>query len=57
MQNLIPMVIDLAEVPEDERRALCAEALRRGVPFEVVIREAMVEFARKITRTEAPVPA
>lgn len=50
MQNMIPVTINLAEMPEDERRVLSAEAVRRGVPFEVVVREAMAAWGRELAR-------
>lgn len=44
---MIPITIDLAQVPESERRLLCEQAIKRGVPLEQVIREAMLEAARR----------
>jgi len=44
---MIPITIDLAQLPDAERRTLCAEAVRRGVPLEQLIREAMIESARR----------
>jgi hypothetical protein len=52
MLNMIPLTIDLAKLPETERRTLCAEAVRRGVPLEQLIREAMIDAAQK-TVTDA----
>ncbi len=45
MQNMIPITIDLGKLPEKERRILCAEAVKRGVPFEQVVREALLAKA------------
>jgi hypothetical protein len=47
MKQMIPICFDLADLPEEERQALCREALRRGVPFEQVIREALIEKANQ----------
>lgn len=54
MQTMIPITINLAEVPDEERRALCGEAIKRGVPFEVVVREAMIAAAQKLNGTHEP---
>ena len=56
MSNLPPMIpvtINLAEMPEEERRVLCGNAIRRGVPFEVEVRDAMIERAQKVQREAA----
>ena len=54
---MIPITIDLAQVPESERRLLCEQAIKRGVPLEQLIREAMLESARRamaaVARKEA----
>ena len=50
---MIPLTIDLAQVPEAERCTLCAEAVRRGVPLEQLIREAMIEAAHRKVAAEA----
>lgn len=55
MLNLIPLTINLAELPEAERRALCEDAIKRGVPFEHVVREAMIEKARREAGEAMPV--
>ena len=47
MNQMIPICFDLGKLPEEERQALCREALRRGVPFEQVMREALMEKAQK----------
>lgn len=57
MKQMIPITLNLAEVPDEERRALCTEAIKRGVPFEVVVREAMIALGRKLAEQPAPRPA
>lgn len=54
MQNMIPMCINLAELPEDDRRRLCEEAVKRGVPFEQVVREAMQRLAQELLKKPEP---
>ena len=51
MQSMIPLTIDLSKVPDEERRVLCTEAVRRGVPVEVLIAEAMVRQARQLMQS------
>lgn len=57
MQPMIPITLDLAKVPDEERRALCTEAIQRGVPFEVVVREAMIAKGRESARRQAAAAA
>jgi hypothetical protein len=48
MLNMIPVTIDLGRLPEEERRTLCEEAVRRGVPFEQLVREALLKKAQEV---------
>jgi hypothetical protein len=57
MLNMIPVTIDLGALPEEERRTLCEEALRRGVPFEHLVREALLKKAREVVTNEHQNPA
>jgi|GEM_PF-4741285 len=54
MLNNIPVTIDLGKLPDDERRALCEEAVRRAVPFEHLVREAMLQKAKDVLAALEP---
>lgn len=57
MQNAIPITIDLGKLPEKERRILCQEAIRRGVPFEQLVREALLAKAIREAKPPEVAPA
>lgn len=52
MQLLIEF--DPNDLPEAEREALAREAVRRGVPYTELIREALLGLARKVNSFEPP---
>jgi hypothetical protein len=48
MQTMVPLTIDIAAVPIADRQVLLAEATRRGVTLETLMREALQEKAESI---------
>lgn len=48
MQTMVPLTIDIAQVPLEARQVLLAEAARRGDTFEVLVREALAEKAERV---------
>ncbi len=53
MVETLSVSIPLDELPEDVRRRLSQEALRRGVPVAVVIKEWLQKQSRRMTKTAA----
>lgn len=53
MVETLTVSIQLEELPEDVRRRLNQDALRRGVPVKEVIKEWLQAMSKRMTKTAA----